>query len=76
MPTPRKIGKPSYTTEAQYQSATMAPNAVELATDHVYIPANQYNIVAGYYSHRDIVSLLRAACRYPDTVRYIADMME
>jgi hypothetical protein len=42
----------------------------------VFIPDNGYGIPRGYYSQREIALLLREHCCKPQTVHFIADMME
>ena len=42
----------------------------------LFIPENEYGIKEGYYTINEIVQMLRANCRRPEIVRFIADMME
>jgi len=42
----------------------------------IYIPENEYGIKEDYYDVNGIVELLRDHCTEPETIRFIADMLE
>jgi hypothetical protein len=42
----------------------------------LYIPENELGIAEGYYDLSGVVRLLREHCEEPETVHFIADMLE
>ena len=41
-----------------------------------YIPENDFNILEGYYELDGIITLLRDNKSNPETIQFIADMLE
>ena len=72
-----------YKGDEQMKSATVdgkkvffEGNIIDKSSSPIYIPENEVGIDEGYYTNSGIVTLLRMHKNEPETIQFIADMLE